>query len=167
MARACFAVALLLALAAAAVAQKAADSSAATSTATCNLEDGREVYVRYIAVPDKSEKISNGKIWIPGGTPMTLFTEAQLSLGNSIIPVGAYTLYPIPGKEKWTLVVNKNVTPGAAYDEKDDIARASMDTAQVSQPPDKLDVAFAHVEPRCTLRIYFGKYASFVDFTAK
>lgn len=166
MPRACFALSILLALAATAMAQKA-DPSEATSTATCNLDDGREVYVRYIPIPDKSEKISNGKPWVPGGTPMTLFTEAQLSLGNSTIPVGAYTLYPIPGREKWTLVVNKNVTPGAAYDEKDDIARASMDTAQVSQPPDKLDVAFAHVQPRCTLRIYFGKYASFVDFTEK
>jgi len=42
-----------------------------------------------------------------------------------------------------------------------------MDTAQVSQPPENLDVAFAHVGPRCSLRIYFGKNASFVDFTEK
>ncbi|HUO27497.1 MAG TPA: DUF2911 domain-containing protein [Candidatus Aquilonibacter sp.] len=166
MPRACFAISVLLLWAAAAAAQKPADPPA-TSTATCNLDDGREVYVRYVPVPDKSEKISNGKPWTPGGTPMTLFTETQLELGNSVIPVGAYTLYPIPGKEKWTLAVSKNVTPGAAYDSKDDIARATMDTAQVSQPPENLDVAFAHVQPRCTLRIYFGKYASFVDFTEK
>jgi hypothetical protein len=28
-------------------------------------------------------------------------------------------------------------------------------------------VAFAHVGTKCTLRIYFGKAASFADFTAK
>ncbi|MGA7906173.1 MAG: DUF2911 domain-containing protein [Candidatus Sulfotelmatobacter sp.] len=165
MPRARLVVSLVVLLASISVAQKAADPS--TSTASCNLDDGREVYVRYVPVPDKSEKISNGKPWTPGGTPMTLFTEAPLTLGNFAIPVGAYTLYPIPGREKWTLVVSKNVTAGAPYDEKDDIARATMDTAQVSQPLDKLDVAFAHVEPRCTLRIYFGKSASFVDFVAK
>ena len=138
-----------------------------SSTTTCNLDDGRQVYVRYNAVATKSEKIANGKPWSPGGLPMTLFTEAQLSLGNSMIPIGAYTLYPIPAKDHWTLVVNKNVTPGVAYDEKQDIARAQMETAQVAQPSDALEVAFAHVGARCTLRIYIGKTASFADFTAK
>ena len=98
---------------------------------------------------------------------MTLFTEAQLVLGSSVIPVGAYTVYPIPAKDHWTLAVNKNVAPGAAYDEKQDIARAPMETAQVEQPAEALEVAFAHVGARCTLRIYTGKTASFADFTAK
>ncbi len=137
------------------------------STTTCNLDDGRQVYVRYNAVATKNERLNNGKAWAPGGTPMTLFTEAQLTLGSSMIPIGAYTVYPIPAKNNWTIAVNKNVTPGAAYDEKQDIARAQMETAQVTQPSDTLEVAFAHVGARCTLRIYIGKQASFVDFTAK
>jgi len=145
----------------------AQSGGAPTSTTTCNLDDGRQVYVRYNAVPTNKEKIANGKAWAPGGTPMTLFTEAQLSLGSSMIPIGAYTVYPIPARDHWTLVVNKNVTPGAAYDEKQDIARTAMETAQVAQPSDALEVAFAHVGARCTLRVYIGKTASFADFTAK
>ena len=163
--RAGFVVSAVVLMASFSFAQKADDPP--TSVASCNLDDGREVYVRYNPVATKSEKISNGKPFVPGGAPMTLFTETQLTLGNSVIPVGAYTIYPFPGRDKWQLTVNKNVTPGAAYDEKQDIARATMDTAQVSQPPDALDVAFAHVGPKCTLRIYFGKSASFVDFTEK
>jgi hypothetical protein len=145
----------------------AQSSSSQTSTTTCNLDDGRQVYVRYVPIPTKNEKISNGKPLIPGGVPMTLFTEAQLTLGTSTIPLGAYTVYPIPARNNWTLVVNKNVTPGAAYDAKQDIARAPMETAQVDQPSDVLEVAFAHVGPKCTLRVYIGKTASFADFTAK
>jgi len=137
-----------------------------SSTTTCNLEDGRQVYIRYNPVTTK-EKIVNGKPWSPGGAPMTLFTEAQLTLGSSTIPIGAYTVYPIPARDHWTLVVNKNVTPGAAYDEKQDIARTTMETDQVSQASETLEVAFAHVGARCTLRIYVGKTASFADFTAK
>jgi Protein of unknown function (DUF2911) len=137
------------------------------STTTCNLEDGRQVYVRYTPVTSKQEKIANGKPWSPGGTPMTLFTEAPLSLGSSTIPVGAYSVYPIPAHGNWTLVVNKNVTAGAAYDEKQDIARTQMESAQVDQASEALEVAFAHVGARCTLRIYIGKTASFADFTAK
>lgn len=148
-----------------AVAQQPA--GAETSTATCNLEDGRQVYVRYAPVPANKEKIVNGKPWTPGGTPMTLFTEAQLNLGSSLIPIGAYTVYPIPGHDHWTLAVNKNVSTGAAYDEKSDLARAPMETAQVPQAVEALEVAFAHVGTRCTLRIYYGKSAAFADFVEK
>jgi hypothetical protein len=144
-----------------------AAQSASSSTTSCNLDDGRQVRINYNPVSAKSDKASNGKPWAPGGAPMILFTEAQLSFGGSTIPIGAYTVYPIPAKDKWTLVVNKNVTAGAAYDEKQDLARAAMETDQVSQAADALEVAFAHVGSRCTLRIYFGKTASFADFTAK
>jgi hypothetical protein len=145
-----------------------AQQNSSQSTTTCNLDDGRQVYIRYIAIPATSkEKLQNGKPWTPGGTPMTLFTEAQLTLGNSVIPIGAYTVYPIPAKDHWTLAVNKNVTAGAGYDEKQDLARAPMETVQVSQASDGLEVAFAHVGPKCTLRVYYGKTASFADFTAK
>ncbi|MGA9711104.1 MAG: DUF2911 domain-containing protein, partial [Candidatus Sulfotelmatobacter sp.] len=105
--------------------------------------------------------------WTPGGTPMTLFTEAPLAFGGVTIPLGAYTVYPIPEKGKWTLAVNKNVTPGTAYDEKQDLARTQMETDQVSDAADTLEVAFAHYNSKCTLRIYFGKVASFADFIAK
>ncbi len=142
-------------------------AGAASSTATCNLEDGRQVYIRYNPVASNKEKFSNGKPWSPGGTPMTLFTEAQLNLGSSLIPIGAYTVYPIPGRDHWTLVVNKNVAAGAAYDEKSDLARAPMETAQVPQPAEALEVAFAHVGSRCSLRIYYGKSAAFADFVEK
>jgi hypothetical protein len=145
----------------------AQSGNAPGATTTCTLDDGRQVYVRYNPVATSKEKISNGKPMTPGGQPMTLFTEAPLTLGSSAIPLGAYTVYPIPAREHWTLAVNKNVTPGAAYDEKQDIARAPMETAQVAQPSDALEVAFAHVGNNCTLRIYIGKTASFADFTAK
>ena len=114
-----------------------------------------------------SAKVNPAPSNVPGGAAMTLFTEAQLALGSSTIPIGAYAVYPIPAKDHWTLVVNKNVTSGANYDEKQDIARASMETVQVGQASDALEVAFAHVGARCTLRVYIGKTASFADFTAK
>jgi hypothetical protein len=156
---------VMLLLAPMVYAQEAA--GAASSTTTCNLEDGRQVYIRYAPVPANKEKIVNGKPWSPGGTPMTLFTEAQLNLGSSLIPIGAYTVYPIPGHDHWTLAVNKNVATGVAYDEKSDLARAPMETAQVPEPAGALEVAFAHVGTRCTLRIYYGKSAAFADFVEK
>jgi hypothetical protein len=163
MLRSHFVVAVLILLTTVCSAQQAAPSS----TASCNLDDGRQIYIRFNPITSKNDKLPNGKPWTPGGAPMTLFTEAQLSFGGATIPVGAYTVYPIPAKDKWTLVVNKNVAAGSSYDEKQDIARAPMETDQISQPSNELEVAFAHVGDKCTLRIYFGKSASFAPFTAK
>jgi hypothetical protein len=164
MVRARFVVAIpiFLTLAAACSAQ-----SANSATAACNLEDGRQLRINYTPVSAKNDKAPNGKPWSPGGAPMTLFTEAPLSFAGASIPIGAYSVYPIPGKDKWSLAVNKNVTAGSAYDEKQDIARGPIETDQVPQAADALEVAFAHVGSRCTLRIYFGKTATFADFTAK
>ncbi len=72
--RARFVVAILSLLALTAI----ASAQSEPSTASCNLDDGRQVYIRYNPVSGKSEKPPNGKPWTPGGTPMTLFTEAQL-----------------------------------------------------------------------------------------
>jgi Protein of unknown function (DUF2911) len=136
------------------------------SVASCNLDDGKQVAIRYNPVTTKKEKIANGRPWEPGGSPMTLFTDTQLIFGGTSIPPGAYTLYPIPGKA-WTLAVNKNVTPHSSYDEKQDLARSQVETDQVSDSSDDLEVAFAHVGDKCTLRIYFGKAAVFAPFIAK
>ena len=83
-----------------------------------------------------------------------------------MIPVGAYTVFPIPAKGKWIIAVNKNVTSGAAYDEKQDVVRGPVETDEVSKSGDALEVAFMHVGSKCTLQIYFGKTAAFAEFTA-
>lgn len=134
--------------------------------ASCTLDDGKQVSIRYNEVTTKTERPANGKPWTPGGSPMTLFAETQLTFGGANIAPGAYTVYPIPGKT-WSLAINKNVAPHSAYDEKQDVARSTIETDQVGEAADSLEVAFAHVGDKCTLRIYFGKIAAFAPFTAK
>jgi hypothetical protein len=42
-----------------------------------------------------------------------------------------------------------------------------METDQIPDASDTLEVAFAHTGEKCTLRIYYGKTASFATFVAK
>jgi hypothetical protein len=137
-----------------------------SNTASCYLEDGRQVYIRYNSATTKTDRIANGKPFTPGRAAMTLFTEAPLTFYGANIPLGAYSVYPIPEKGKWTLAINKNVTPGAPYDEKQDVARAQVETDQIPEQ-EALEVAFSHVDSKCTLRIVFGKTATFAEFIAK
>jgi hypothetical protein len=46
---------------------------------------------------------------------MWLFTQAPLSVATSEIPIGAYSIYIIPDKEDWILIVNKNVSAHSNY----------------------------------------------------
>lgn len=136
-------------------------------TAVCTFQDGKEISVQYGNVANlKKTALSSGKLWTPGAKPMLLFTQAALIVGNSTIPVGAYSMYFIPGKEHWTVVINKSVTPGE-YNPQQDLVRAPMDIGQVSdaQP---FSLAFGHIAPQqCNLRVYEGKTGAWAEFREK
>jgi len=146
-----------------------ADSDSNVTTTVCDFEDGQEVSVRYKdTVASAKDEPHNGKVWLPGGSPMTLFTNAALTLNHATIAPGAYSMYVIPNRKEWTLIVNRNVTPGAAYDEKQDVARSPMELGEIDSPPKQLQVSFAHSAPKqCSIRLYYGKVGAFTDFLEK
>src|ERR1700758_1995988 len=78
-------------------------------TAVCTFQDGGQLSVRYEAAPVHGDQLPEGHIWSPGESPMYLFTSTSLKLGETEIPIGAYSLYLFPEKQKLTLVVNKDV----------------------------------------------------------
>jgi len=147
----------------------AQQDDANSATSFCDFADGQEVSIRYsTATASSKDEPHPGKVWMPGGSPITLFANTPLVLNGSPIPTGAYSVYVIPNKKDWTLIVNKNVTAGAPYDEKDDIARAPMELGEVDATPKQLEASFAHSRPKvCSIRLYYGKIGAFADFNEK
>jgi len=144
-------------------------SGAQTATAYCDFDDGTQISVQYnnSEVGGKDQP-HPGKVWAPGGSPMVLYAQTGLVLNGTQIPVGAYTMYVVLGKKDWTLIVNRNVAAGSAYDEKQDLARAPMDLGEVGEPSKQVQLSFAHMGPKlCSLRLYFGKTGAFVGFEEK
>ena len=139
------------------------DSDPRPGSAFCTFDDGKEVSVRYN--PVVKDEPHNGRVWLPGGYSITLFTQAPLALNNSPIAIGAYSVYVIPDKKEWTLIVNKNVTEGAPYNDRDDVARSPMELGEVDSPPKTLKVSLAHSgSTKCGIRLYYGKVGAFADF---
>jgi Protein of unknown function (DUF2911) len=140
-----------------------------TATATCDFQDGMEITAQFNgSVMSDKDQPHNGKVWLPGGSPITLFTQVPLILNHVEIPVGAYSMYVIPNKKEWTLVVSKNVTSPKTYDEKQDLVRAPMELGGVNSPPKKLELSFAHIAPKqCSIRLYYETTGAFVDFNEK
>src|ERR1700683_5492821 len=163
----CIAVLGQMLVANAALAQQP-NADANSATAFCDFDDNQEISVRYNSAATSKEEPRNGKVWLRGGKPLTLFVGVPASFNNVPIPVGAYSVYVIPNRKDWTLVVNKNVTPGAAYDQEQDVARGPMELGEVDSPPGQLQVSFAPVGPKqCNIRVYYGKVGAFADFLEK
>jgi hypothetical protein len=139
-----------------------------TQSSVCTLADGNQLTVRYAPVAANSKiDLVRGKAWGPGDGPMYLFTEAEVSFGGSSLPVGAYSMYVVPNGNKWTLIVNKDVSAGGKYDEKLDLAHGQMSGEQVSEPQ-PFSIVFAHMAPKqCSFQINYGKLTSSADFTEK
>jgi len=135
------------------------------SMASCTYADGNSLTVRYSdANPGKLRSLPNGKVWSPGDVPMLLFTETPVKVAGVELAVGAYSMYVIPDKGKWTLIINKNIAQGATYDEKQDLARTPMETGQLPAVIDQPHVSFGHIAPKvCSLRVDFAKTGAWAD----
>jgi Protein of unknown function (DUF2911) len=146
-----------------------ADPADPTATATCDFADGKEITVEYNnSVMGDKDQPHNGKVWLPGGSPMTLFTQVALTLNHQDLVVGAYSMYVIPNKKEWILIVSKNVTSPKIYDEKQDLVRAPMEIGGVDSPPKRLQISFAHTAPKvCSIRLYYETTGAFVEFNEK
>jgi len=140
----------------------------ATENAVCTFEDGHSMTARYAPIPSgKSDTPPNGKVWTQNPT-WTLFTETDVTLANTAIPTGAYTLYLQGGKKDWTLIVSKNTTLDGRYDDKLDLARAKMEIGELNSPADKLSIYFGHTgAKKCEINIDFGKLRGWVEFQEK
>jgi Protein of unknown function (DUF2911) len=150
-----------------------AQSSSAAERATCNFDDDKQLVVEYQPVTVNLKKslagqVPMGKVWAPGGKPMTLFTNTPVEIGSRVLPVGAYTMFVLPNAKQWTLVVSKSTDMSGAYDEKSDLARVNMDSGELPNPEPTLNISFAHVGPaQCNIRVDLDKYGHFTGFQVK
>jgi Protein of unknown function (DUF2911) len=151
------------------LAAQQSDSNDPTVSASCDFADGKEITMQYnSSVMSANDQPHNGKVWLPGGSPMTLFTQVPITLNHQDLAVGAYSVYVIPNKKEWTLIVSRNVTNPKTYDEKQDLVRAPMEIGTVDSPPKQLHLSFAHIAPKqCSVRLYYETTGAFVEFNEK
>ncbi|HZP22876.1 MAG TPA: DUF2911 domain-containing protein [Terriglobales bacterium] len=150
-----------------------AQDSPSTSTVTCNFDQEKQLVVEYQPVTINAKKplagqVPFGKVWVPGGKPMTLFINTPVQVGSRMLPIGAYTMFLIPNVKQWTLIVSKNTDMNGAYNEQDDLVRVPLGSGELPSPETSLTVAFEHVAAdRCNLRVDLDKFGHFTGFQEK
>ena len=69
------------------------------------------------------------EVWVTGAHNATSFEISRnFVIKNKEIPAGKYAIFTIPGKEKWTIILNKNWDQHLTdeYDEKEDLIRIDV-----------------------------------------
>lgn len=70
-----------------------------------------------------------GKIWRTGASDATILTITEpLTVGGKQLPAGPYSLFTIPNRGEWTIILNKHVGGHGldGYDEKNDVMRFTV-----------------------------------------
>ena len=102
----------------------------------------KTVTIDYSAPSMRERKIFGGLVpydhwWRTGANAATtLKTDINLRIGTLGVPAGTYTLYTIPEKSGWTLIVNKQTgQSGTQYDETQDLGRVKMTEGVMPSSP--------------------------------
>src|SRR5208337_3582063 len=97
-----------------------------------------------------------GQVWRTGANEATTFaTNADLMVGGTAVPAGSYTLFTIPGTDKWTLILSKKTGewgtdyPGAT----NDLARIDMKASALPAAVENFTIAFEKAGMGATLNI--------------
>lgn len=101
-----------------------------------------------------------GAVWRTGANSATVitFTEAVTFEGKPV-PAGEYALFTIPGKDGWTVILNKTTQQWGAYDykEADDVLRVTVKPATLKDKVESFKIDFADVNPtKAVLTLAWG-----------
>src|ERR1700737_1299950 len=118
--------------------------------ASCALADGKTITVDYSSPRAKGRKIFGGlvpygEVWRAGANEATTFvTTSDLMIAGSHVPAGSYTIFAIPNKDKWTLVISKKTGEwGTAYPgASEDLARIDMKASALPSAVENFTIAF-------------------------
>lgn len=98
-----------------------------------------------------------GKVWRTGANQATTLTfSEEVTIGDKKVAAGKYGLVSIPDKDKWTLIITKqlDVTSPAAYKEESDVVRVEAKTMKLDDKVETFTMQFADVKPTsCALHI--------------
>jgi hypothetical protein len=118
--------------------------------ATLDLGNAQSITVDYSSPRLKGRKLGQelapfGQIWRTGANEATTFvTTADLTVGGAAVPAGSYTIFTIPAKDKWTLIISKKTGEwGTDYPgPSNDLARVDMKVSTLPSPVENFTISF-------------------------
>lgn len=94
------------------------------------------------------EIVPYGQVWRTGANPATsLSTPVPLHIGSLLVPAGNYTLYTLPNRDKWMLIVNKQTGQwGTVYKQDMDLGRTEMKSHTLPAAQEVMSISFDDIK---------------------
>ncbi len=73
--------------------------------------------------------VAYDNVWVTGAHKATnIEFDTAIKIGETTVPAGKYAFFTIPGKDKWTIILNKNWNQHLAddYDQGEDVVRMDV-----------------------------------------
>lgn len=97
-----------------------------------------------------------GKVWRLGANESTeiRFYKSAV-IGGKRVKAGSYSLFAIPNKQNWTLILNKQLDKWGAftYDQSKDVLRMDIPVKSLPKPLELLSITFAPIQNGANLYI--------------
>lgn len=112
-----------------------------------------------------------GAVWRTGANSATVisFTD-DVTFAGKPVPAGEYALFTIPGKDEWTVILNKTTKQWGAYDykEAEDFLRVKVKAATLKEKVETFGISFTNVFPtKATLQLDWETTSLKVDLTTE
>ena len=119
--------------------------------ANMDLGGGKSVTVDYSSPRLKGRQVGGevapfGQVWRTGANEATTFVNtADVIVGGATVAAGSYTLFTIPNKDKWVLIISKKTGEwGTDYPgPSNDLGRVDMKVSTLPSPVENFTISFA------------------------
>jgi hypothetical protein len=144
------------------------------ANAQCKFADGKSIKVDYSSPRAKGRKIYGGlvpfgQVWRTGANEATTFvTDANLTIGGKDVPAGKYTMFTVPGEDKWALVISKKTGEwGTDYPQGEDLGRYDMSVSKTPAPVENFTISFHEMGTGCHMYMDWESTRATIEISEK
>lgn len=108
------------------------------------------------------------RVWRTGANEVTtLRTESDITVGGATVPKGTYSLFTLPSKKSWQLIINKETGQnGLVYHPRLDLARVKLQKSELAGYVERFTMSLDKTDSRSgVLRIEWERTSLAVPFT--
>lgn len=106
------------------------------------------------------ELVKYDKVWRTGANEATEITFYQdVKIGGKMVKAGSYSLFTIPTKGAWTVIINSQLNQWGAYqyDKKKDVVRATVKTKVSKEKIEAFSITFQEATKGTTMYLGWEK----------
>ena len=109
------------------------------------------------------------EVWRTGANAATGFTTtADLVINGAPVPAGSYTLWTLPSRSGWKLILNKETGQwGTEYKAEQDLARVDLIARKLATPVEQFTIAIEPSGDGGTIRMQWDDVELTAPFTVK